>query len=275
MIAFSRAASTDDRERLLELAVLVREPDDDQPIAVVSVARPGSRTAAELADIETGFTAIESAAAGADVPIERETRIEEPVAAGIARTTFENRITTLIVGWDGEVTRRQRVFGDVIDGVLARTNQQVLVSHVHRPLNTTREIIVVLPPGVDRNDAFYEVVHTIAQLADELGTSIRGLAVGRSPEGYARLFDLVAPDVPTSVERVAGWDDGYERLEHAVDETALVVAVSVRREMQGWHPELRSLPTRLSSGVVGTANVVVLYPAVGDREDDRRFLQLE
>lgn len=274
MIAFSRAAAPADRERLLALAVLVREPADEQPIAVVSVARPGSRTAAELADIETTFTAIETAAAGADVPIERETRIEGDVASGIARTTFENRITTLIVGWDGAVARRQQVFGGVIDGVLARTSQQVLVSSVHQPLNTTREIVVVLPPGVDRNDEFYGVVHTIARLADVLGASIRGLAIGRSSEGYVRLFELVAPNVPTTVERVAGWDDGDDRLED-VDETALVVAVSVRREMQGWHPELETLPARLSSTVVGTANVVVLYPAVGDRADDRRFLQFE
>ena len=261
------------RERLLELAVLVRDRAADQPLYLASVARPGRETTTELVDIEASFAETEAAAAGAEVPIERETRIEDTVASGIVRTAYENRITTVILGWDGTVSRRRHTFGEDIDDVVVRTTQQVLVAAVRQPLNTTREVVVVLPPGIDRNDGFYEAIRTIVHLADGVGASIRGFAVDHDPERYDRLLDLVEPDASATFDRVDGWEPLLERVERDLDATDLVVALSVRRGTPGWRPELQRFPGRLSERAAGT--VVVLYPAGSDRDDDRQFLQFD
>ena len=260
------------RDRLLELAVLVRDRAADQPLYLVSVARPGRETATELVDIEASFAETEAAAAGAEVPIEGEARIEDTVASGIVRTAYENRITTVILGWDGTVSRRRHTFGEDIDDVVVRTTQQVLVAAVRQPLNTTREVVVALPPEIERADGFYEAIRTIVHLADGVGASVRGVAVDHDPGRYDRLFDLVEPDVAATFDRVDGWDALLERVDD-VAATDLVVALSVRRGAPGWRPELRRLPGRLSERAAGT--VLVLYPAGGDRDDDRQFLQFD
>ncbi|ELY59973.1 cation:proton antiporter [Natronolimnohabitans innermongolicus] len=268
MVPFSRDSQY--RDRLLDLALFVREPDDEQPLYTLSVAEQSDRAEADVAEIEAILAETEAYTAGAEVPVDPQTRVDANVASGIIRAVLENRITTLVIGWDGE-PRHQRVFGSVIDQVLVRTEQLVLVSHVRQPLNTTGEVVVVLPPGIDHNDGFYEAVHTVEHLAEQVGAPIRGVVVDGNPEQFERLFDMVEPDVPATFERVGGWDGVERTLEETVDETDLVVPMSARRGTMGWDPALGQLPTTVAR--VTDGNFVVLYPAVGDRGDERRFLQ--
>ncbi|MFA9425233.1 cation:proton antiporter [Natronorubrum sp. A-ect3] len=268
MVPFSRDSQY--RDRLLDLAMIVRKAADEQPLYTVSIAQPGARAEAEVAAIEYSLEETAAYTAGAEVPVERHTRVESNVASGIVRAALENRITTLVIGWDG-TPRHQRLFGDVIDRILTQSEQLVLVSHVRQPLNTTSEIVVILPRGIDHNDGFYEAVHTVEHLAEQIGAPIRAIVVDGNPEQFERLFGLVEPDVPATFERVDNWDDVSTRLRKDVDETALVVPMSARRGTMGWQSALRTLPTEIATATDG--NVIIIYPAVGDRSDDRQFLQ--
>ena len=268
MVPFSRDSQY--RDRLLDLAMIVRKAADEQPLYTVSIAQPGARAEAEVAAIEYSLEETAAYTAGAEVPVERQTRVESNVASGIVRAALENRITTLVIGWDG-TPRHQRLFGDVIDRILTQSEQLVLVSHVRQPLNTTSEIVVILPRGIDHNDGFYEAVHTVEHLAEQIGAPIRAIVVDGNPEQFERLFGLVEPDVPATFERVGNWDDVSTRLREDVDETALVVPISARRGTMGWQSALRTLPTEIATATDG--NFIIIYPAVGDRSDDRQFLQ--
>ncbi|ELY47724.1 cation:proton antiporter [Natronorubrum bangense] len=268
MVPFSRDSQY--RDLLLDLAMIVRKAADEQPLYTVSIAQPGARAEAEVAAIEYSLEETAAYTAGAEVPVERQTRVESNVASGIVRAALENRITTLVIGWDG-TPRHQRLFGDVIDRILIQSEQLVLVSHVRQPLNTTSEIVVILPRGIDHNDGFYEAVHTVEHLAEQIGAPIRAIVVDGNPEQFERLFGLVEPDVPATFERVDNWDDVSTRLREDVDETALVVPMSARRGTMGWQSALRTLPTEIATATDG--NFIIIYPAVGDRSDDRQFLQ--
>ena len=268
MVPFSRDSQY--RDRLLDLAMIVRKAADEQPLYTVSIAQPGARAEAEVAAIEYSLEETAAYTAGAEVPVKRQTRVESNVASGIVRAALENRITTLVIGWDG-TPRHQRLFGDVIDRILTQSEQLVLVSHVRQPLNTTSEIVVILPRGIDHNDGFYEAVHTVEHLAEQIGAPIRAIVVDGNPEQFERLFGLVEPDVPATFERVGNWDDVSTRLREDVDETALVVPISARRGTMGWQSALRTLPTEIATATDG--NFIIIYPAVGDRSDDRQFLQ--
>ena len=268
MVPFSRDSQY--RDRLLDLAMIVRKAADEQPLYTVSIAQPSSRAEAEVAAIEYSLEETEAYTAGAEVPVERQTRVDSNVASGIVRAALENRITTLVIGWDG-TPRHQRIFGHVIDRILTQSKQLVLVSHIRQPLNTTSEVVVILPRGIDHNDGFYEAVHTVEHLAEQISAPIRAVVVDGNPKQFERLFGLVEPDVPATFERVDNWDDVSTRLRDDVDETALVVPMSARRGTMGWQSALRTLPTEIATATDG--NFIIIYPAVSDRSDDRQFLQ--
>ena len=269
MVPFSRTSEY--REELLDLALIVRNDDSLEPLYTLTVARPGEETEAEIAEIEELLEHTEEYGAGAEVPVETRTRVDHNVGSGIVRAALENRITTLIIGWDGAASRRQRIFGDIIDRVLTRTQQLVLVSHIRQPINTVSEVVLLLPPEIDHNNGFYEATHTVERLADRIGASIRGVAIAGNPTQFERLFEAVDPDVPATFERADDWDEVLELLRDDVGSETMVVAMSARRGTMGWHTELQTLPKSISTLTEG--NFIVVYPAESDRTDDRQFLR--
>ncbi|MFU8869340.1 cation:proton antiporter [Natronococcus sp.] len=261
-------------EALLDLAFSIRDARAEEPVHTVSVVRPdaAARTRSRVAEAEARFDELEEYAAGAEVTIESHTRIDHNVASGIVRSALENRISTLVIGWDGAGSREQRVFGHTIDQVLCRTTQLTLVGRVREPLNTTRRLVLVLPPGIDRNDGFPEAVRTAKLVAERTSAPIRVLAVDGDPERLEDAFATVEPDVPEEFEPVPDWTALRSRLRTETRDDDLVVCVSSRRDDPGWHPELQTLPKRISTLTAG--NFVIMYPATEEREDDRRFLRL-
>ncbi|NKE36355.1 cation:proton antiporter [Natronococcus sp. JC468] len=262
-------------ESLLDLAFAIRDPRVGEPVHAVSVVRPEStaRTRSQVAAAEDRLADLEEYAAGAEVPIEGHARVDHNVASGIVRSALENRISTLVIGWDGARSREQRMFGHTIDQVLRRTTQLTLVGRVHDPLNATRRIVLILPPGIDRNDGFPEALRTVKLLAERTGAPIRVLAVRDDPEQFADALSGVDPGVSETLESAVDWTALRSRLREAVQAEDLVVCVSSRRDDPGWHPELQTLPKHISRLTEG--NFVIMYPATEEREDDRRFLRLE
>ncbi|WP_436346235.1 cation:proton antiporter [Natronorubrum sp. FCH18a] len=261
------------KESLLDLAFTIRNERDDEPIHTVAVVRPdaNTKTEAKVAEAEELLEEMEAYASGAEVPIEEHTRVNHNIASGIVHSTVENRITTLVIGWDGARSRTQRVFGHTIDRVLSRTDQLALVGRVRERLNTTQRIVLVLPPEIDHNDGFSEALHTVKLISEQTGAPIRGLVVDGDPAQFERLFGLVEPDVPVEFVDLNGWDGLLATLRDDVRSDDLVVCTSARRNDLGWDPKLQTLPKSISTLTDG--NFVVMYPATEERADDRQFLR--
>lgn len=271
MVPFSRVSKY--KESLLDFALLLRGPESDQPLYTLSVVPMDDAAEAEVAEVEASLDDVSAYAAGAEVPVESRIQANNNPASGIVRAILENRITTLVIGWDGARSRRQSVFGSIIDQVIRQTNLLVVVARVREAVETTNRLVVILPPRSDHSDGFYEVVHHLKTLAEQSDATIHGLAVEANPDQFQRLFDLVEPDIPMDIEAVESWKALLGVLRDDVGEDDMVVCVSARRGTIGWHTELETLPKSISTLVDG--NFAIVYPAMAERADDRQFLQLQ
>lgn len=266
------SAGSEYREELLELALAIREPRSTEPIRVLTVVESGEGADSRVAHAESTLDRLAEYAAGAEVALDTGTRLNYNVASGIVNAGVENRITTFVIGWDGARSRRQRVLGDVIDQVLERTSQLVLVSRVREPLNTTRRIVFLLPPGIADNAGFAEAIHTIKTLANRTGARVRGVVVGTDPHRCELAVERIEPAVEVEFEGVSDWKALLALLRDDVSPADLVVCMSARRGTRGWHPELGTLPKSIST--LHEGNFLVVYPASAERADDRQFLRL-
>jgi Kef-type K+ transport system membrane component KefB/nucleotide-binding universal stress UspA family protein len=74
-------------------------------------------------------------------------RIDASPQAGISHTVAEQEASLLIMGWKGATSRRNAMFGGIIDGVLARTFVPTLISvEGDQPI---RRVLVVLDESLD------------------------------------------------------------------------------------------------------------------------------
>ncbi len=267
------SGDSDHPEGLLDLAILLRGSHSEEPIYAVTVVRPESanETDAVVAEAEGDLGEFAAYTAGAEVPLDSQTRVTHNVANGIANAATENRISTILIGWDGSGSRTQNTFGSTIDRVLRQTTQQVVVTRVHRPLNVTERIHLVLPPNIGYNDGFYETVRSIGTVASELGANVHAYSVGTDPEQYRTLLERTASDMPFTVHETDGWSDIHDLLE-TLTTTDFLVLVSTRRGRLGWHSELRTLPSEIASRTPG--NFAIVYPPADRTADERRFLRI-
>ena len=268
------STTTEYERSLLEVASAIREPASGSPIHTVSVVRPGPRTETEaiLAALEEMRVELDEYAASAELRVEHHTRINHNVASGIARSTLENRITTLVIGWDGARARTQHAFGHSIDQVLRRTTQLALVARVREPLNTTGRIVLICPPGIEYNDGFDEALHTIALLAGRTGAPIHGIAVDGEPDRFDRRLEGVGAEAVGAFTRVPDWETLFETLEAEGGPTDVIVCVSARRGDVGWRSTLQTVPNRIATTTDG--NFLIVYPPSEALADDRQFLRV-
>jgi Kef-type K+ transport system membrane component KefB/mannitol/fructose-specific phosphotransferase system IIA component (Ntr-type)/nucleotide-binding universal stress UspA family protein len=258
LVPMARPATAED---LMNLALLIREPDSPEPVYPLTVvpADAGDASQINVTMAEKMLGHAVSHAAGAGVPVVPLTRVDHNFANGIARGVTESRASTVIIGWDGKRSARRGIFGSVLDQLLEQTRQQVLVTKVGHPLNTTQRIILLIPEGADHTPGFLESVRTIKQMANRLAATIHGYTVAAPSDVYQAHLDSVKPEAPTATESAAGWSEVLDLLRSALRADDLVVVLSARRNAVAWDPALDQLPAQLADLV--PESFIVMYPS--------------
>lgn len=180
------------------------------------------------------------------------------------RGMAESRASTVVLGWDGRRNGRGTVFGPTLDRLLDCTEQLVVVTRCCAdPLNTTRRIVLVLPPRSHRSHGFYEALRNVKRMASRLGAPMLVLVVGEPLEPYEERFGMVRPQVEMEFRGAGGWDEALSNLKAELRGGDLLVVLSARRGAVEWHRELDALPARLAGNF--SVNTAILYPAEVER----------
>ena len=255
-------------DRLLDLAFLVRAPDSDEPLRPVTVVRGHGRDAAGgVADAEKMLSHAVAYAAGGNVPVNPLTRVDHNFASGIIRGMAESRATLVVAGRDGLRSRRSGVLSDVLDQVLERTEQLVMVAKLEHPLSITRRVVLLLPPCIDRSRGFCDALHLIKGMTHRLGATLLVLGVTGDTATFRDELEAVRPEIPTAWDAIAGWDGFDSELREHLQEGDLVVLVSARRQTVAWRRELDGLPRKLAS-LVPPESFIVAFPCEIQSEED-------
>lgn len=247
-------------EPLMDLAFFLRDPRYDEPVFPLTVARDGGDAAAQVAAGERLLSHAVVHAAAADVPVVPMTRIDESVPAGIVRAVKERRISTLIIGWNGQPSAQQRIFGGVLDAVLEQTEQQVLVCRIDHPLNTTQRIVLAVPPFAEREAGFPEAARSARLLASQIGARLDVLVDPAHAEAVRTIVQRLKPEVDLRYPELEGWNRLLSYLDRTLGENDLLLLLGAREGTFSWRPALNRLP-RVLSQRFPKANFITLYPS--------------
>lgn len=251
-------------DSLLDLALAMRSSDEPlYPLMVVRESGPESEAQVAEAEKVLGHAVIH--AASADVPVVPLTRVDRNVARGVARGIAETRTSAVVVGWDGARAHATDIFGSVLDQLLEQTRQLVLVAKLGHPLNTTKRLVLVLPPAIGRHPGFPDALRSSKTIAARLGAGIVGFVVGANTGRYQPTVERIKPAVPTTLRTVEGWSDLLPALRAELQPDDLVMVLSARRGTLAWTPRLERLPRQLARLV--PESFIIAYPAEVDAAD--------
>lgn len=262
-------ANPNTMESLMDLGfVLKKAKNTDEPLYPLTIVQKDLKQASdEVAQAERMLGRSIMYASGAEVSVKLLTRVDHNIGWGIERAATEERITTIIAGWDGKSEGSHKVFGKVIDNFLEHTYQSTLIAHIRQPLSTMERVILILPSNVVYKPGFEDSISIIKGMASQLSTTIKGLVIRDNLETYERVSQQVHPNMKMEFQSVDSWDALYEHNLKDIKSTDLVILLSARRGTVAWHPELETIPKKLAS--TNLDNFIVFYPTEVKETDIR------
>lgn len=245
---------------LIDLAMMIRDPSSLEPLHPLIVARDGDDVQAQVANSEKMLGHAVIHATAANIPVLPVTRVDLNIASGIERAIKELRISAIVIGWNGQVSTQQRIFGSVLDQLMAETNQLLLVSKLEKPINTNTRIFAIIPPLVEREVGFSSALRSMKFLSNQIGAPITIHTVSECVKRILDLNKTVKPDLDVKVQSYSNWNDMMVGIRSRLNSDDLCVLFNVRESAVGWQPGLNKLPRSLAA-MRPDMNLIIAYPA--------------
>ncbi|TFD99722.1 cation:proton antiporter [Jeotgalibacillus salarius] len=256
-------------ETLLDLSFVVRKAKaSTEPIYPLSVVQRDVKSVENaVANAEKMLTQAIAYSAGAEIPARSLIKIDRNAGRGIERAVAEERITTVIAGWNGKKSTKTKLFGSVIDNFLDHTNERAMIVKLGHPLNTTDRIVLLIPSGSDHKPGFSDALAIVKGMAAQLNTVLEVLIIRDKAEPYEKLLSAIKPSVTTYIHRLTSWQELYRQPVESLRKNDLVIVMSARKGTIAWHPQLDQLPSRLA--VANPESFIIFYPTETGETDVR------
>lgn len=250
-------------ETLMDIAMIVKKKTSEEPLFPLTVAREKANedTSARVAESEKMLSHAVVHAAAAEVPVLPITRIDMNISNGILRAIKELRASHVIIGWNGQISARQRIFGTVLDQMLEQAQQLVMVCKVDHPINVTQRIFFMVPPYLDREPGFSDAMSTIQNMVSEIGADLHVVTSRNNHNTIRTVIETEEPQIEGEYIILDRWSDLLkdERI-NLQDEEDLVLLLSTRKGTVSWDDNLERLPRIIAQNYPGV-NFITLYPS--------------
>lgn len=265
-------------EALMDIAMIIRRSNSTEPLFPLTVARSSESadTDARVAESEKMLSHAVVHAAAAETPVLPVTRIDMNISNGITRAIRELRISHVVIGWNGEISARQLIFGTVLDQLLDESKQLIMVSKVLHPINITERIFLMVPPYLDREHGFAGAMSTIKNMVNEIGAKLVVVTSRNNHQTLKKVVEKTDPELEASYIVLEAWSDLLkdERIQFK-DEEDMLILLSTRNGTVSWDASLERLPRIIAQNYPGV-NFLTIYPAeVGPEENIQSFVTFD
>ncbi len=244
--------------RLVEFASNIKVDSDDPifPISVISSYRSSAQLQERAEKVlEQANEHIHAAGSQSKPLIRRNLN----VASGIAEASRSQSITDIVIGWDGRISTRVRVFGSIIDQMLEATTQQVFVCKLNQPIATFAKVRLVVSPRKVANKAYLSLFDTLLRLAENLNASLEIFCTTQEEKQIRRYLDFLAPSVHVTLRKESSYEKLMKRCIEELEDSDLLIATNERSTNYGWAYGTNLVPRRMSDQKPD-ASFVIAYP---------------
>ncbi|MGM0545491.1 MAG: cation:proton antiporter [Bacteroidota bacterium] len=245
-------------QAMIDLAMIIRDENTAEPIFPLTVAPEKGDVEAQVAATENMLGHAVVHAAAADVPVTPVTRVDMNIANGIMRAAKELRISDIIIGWNGEPSAKQRIFGSILDRVLEESKQLILVSRIVHPINTSERIILAIPENADRERGFAGAIRDIKNIINELGAQLIVFSPENMHSSLSKVIEHSEPELEVTFLDIKNWSNLISN-KLTIDENDLFVLLSSREGSISWDKDLERLPGLIAERYPNN-NFLTVYP---------------
>jgi hypothetical protein len=158
---------------LIDFAISLKNIKNYEPIFPLTVVPDDEQAPARLQLYDKQLSHAAAHAAATDHTIQLVQRVDLNIANGIARAAKELLITKIVMGWNGEVTASNFIFGTILENLLSVTDKLVMVlKTTENGLHEAPRMAVVVPENAELELGFADWVRTTQNLAQHFNSEL-------------------------------------------------------------------------------------------------------
>ena len=262
-------ANPETLDSLMELALLIKEKKDKQPVYALKVLDDNQNSD----KVSEGKKLLDRAAnigAGADVKVKRISRYDLNISSGICNVVKEKNISDVVLGLHSKSTATDSFFGNMTDSLLGGINRMIYIYKSVQPMSTIKRVVVATPPKCEFESGFGKWCNRVFTLASQTGGEVVFYCTKETKEAIVAKAKELKTSVNLQYFLLADWED-FLILTREVKYNDLLVVVTARTQSISYTPMLEKLPKQLGN-YFSENSFIVLYPEqFKEGEEDRNI----
>ncbi|MFT2009677.1 cation:proton antiporter [Pontibacter sp. 13R65] len=251
-------ANAQTMERLIDFAVLMKNPKSIEPIYPLALIKDDEQTKENLLESNKLLKKAKNYAAATDTEVAVLTRVDISITNGIVRAIKDLMITEVVIGWSEKVSTKDRIFGGLLDKLLRKTGEMVLVAKFVQPINTIKRIKVLVPDKAEFEPGFVHWINTLLTIARQLGTPLVFYGTEFTNKRISTVFKEVKANV--NVKYILFEDlEEFLILGREIEKDELFIVISARSGSVSFNTMLHNIPKLLSKHFLQNS-FVMIYP---------------
>lgn len=255
LIPLSRTTSV---ERLLNFAVLIKDPASTHPLALLNVVANTDEAELRVAFAKKKMAGYLSETTATDTKVNVMATIDQNKANGISRTAREIAADLILIGWPQREGFFERLISDRMESILHHTVKTLFICHIPVPFVQLKSIFIIVPPNAELEVGFPIWLSKLIKLAAELSIPLNLNCTERTHQAIMRFCKLNKLNAPMNFRMFNAWGD-ILFLFRELSRLDLVVLVSARRGYMSHNHHMDRLPAKLDR-YLDEVNRIVIYP---------------
>ncbi|MBS1729739.1 MAG: cation:proton antiporter [Bacteroidetes bacterium] len=245
-------------EKLLELAILMKDKKSANPVSILSVVSNNIEAETNILKARNKLEEFVKQASATETKVNIITTIDFNAASGLARISREIMADIIILSWPQKPNFINRLFGERMENILSNTSKSIFICHFEKPLILLKRIVIVVPPLAEHEYGFNIWFTKLVKLAQELTISILFFCNDVTGNSLKKTYTKEKMTASMTIKSFSDWEDFFVLSKH-INEDDLFVLISARRGDTSYFSALENLPFKLEK-YFRTNSRFVIYP---------------
>lgn len=245
-------------EKLLELAIFIKDKKSSHPVSILSVVSNNDEAEINILRARNKLEEFVRQASASETKVNIITTIDHNAASGIVRISKEIMAEIIVMGWPQRTGFLDKLIGEKMDGLLSSTDKTTFVCHLEKPLVLHKRIVIAAPPLAEHEYGFGVWVNKIAKLAQELSIPILLHCNEATSHAVKKQFKQAKLSASMAIKLFLEWED-FLVISRNVQDSDLIVLVSARKGATSYLSMMENLPNKLEKHFEMNSRFVI-YP---------------
>ena len=250
-------SNPDTAMQLFNFALLIHQPHNSPKVSPLSIATTPQQLEHSILNSKTFIDSFIDNASAANVEYQPAMRIDSNISEGIIRAALEIRVTHIVLGWSGQSDTAKYFFGSIIEKLLEKCPQTIVVANLKTRILKFRKIYVMVPRNADHEAGFHTWMLLLIALQKNTSGELLIITDNNTLKSITRMKETASFN-EKSFRTLTKLPD-MRTIAGELSEEDILVTISARQNTVSYSRLLASMP-RLVSRYFGHTNSMIVYP---------------